>query len=40
MREQDIKALIDYRLDEAGEALKDAELLLSAGRDRSAANRL
>ena len=40
MREQDFKALIDYRLDEAVEALRDAELLLDAGRHRSAANRL
>jgi uncharacterized protein (UPF0332 family) len=40
MKEPDIKALIEYRLDEAGEALRDAELLLNAGRYRSAANRL
>jgi uncharacterized protein (UPF0332 family) len=40
VREQDINALIEYRLDEAGEALRDAELLLDAGRHRSAANRL
>jgi uncharacterized protein (UPF0332 family) len=40
MREQDFKSLIDYRLDEANESLMDAELLLSAGRHRSAANRL
>lgn len=40
MREQDIKALIEYRLEEAREALMDAELLLSARRYRSAANRL
>lgn len=40
MRDQDIRALITYRLDEAGEALSDAELLLDAARYRSAANRL
>jgi uncharacterized protein (UPF0332 family) len=40
MREQDIKALVEYRLEEAREALRDAELLLDAGRHRSAANRL
>ena len=40
MREQDINALIEYRLEEAREALIDAELLLKAGRYRSAANRL
>jgi uncharacterized protein (UPF0332 family) len=32
--------LIAYRLDEAAEALKDAELLLDAARYRSAANRM
>lgn len=40
MREQDIRALVTYRLDEASEVLRDAELLLDAGRHRSAANRL
>lgn len=40
MRQQDNKALIEYRLNEADEALKDAELLLDAGRHRSSANRL
>jgi uncharacterized protein (UPF0332 family) len=40
MREQDFKSLIDYRLGEANESLMDAELLLGAGRHRSAANRL
>jgi uncharacterized protein (UPF0332 family) len=40
MREQDINALIEYRLEEAREALADAELLLKAERYRSAANRL
>lgn len=40
MREQDFKALIDYRLEEAREALEDAELLLGAGRYRAVANRL
>ncbi len=40
MREKDINALIEYRLEEAREALADAELLLKAERYRSAANRL
>ncbi|MBN1506959.1 MAG: HEPN domain-containing protein [Sedimentisphaerales bacterium] len=40
MREQDIQALIEYRLNEAGEALEDAQLLLDVGRHRSGANRL
>jgi uncharacterized protein len=40
MREQDFKPLIDYRLAQAGEALKDAEFLLGAGRHRAVANRL
>jgi len=40
MSEQDFKALIDYRLEQADEALADAEFLLSAGRHRGAANRL
>jgi uncharacterized protein (UPF0332 family) len=40
MRNADAKALIAYRLEEAEEALADAELLLQAGRCRSAANRL
>lgn len=40
MRDQDAKALIAYRMEEAAEALADAELLLKAGRYRSAANRL
>ncbi len=40
MKEQEDRDLIAYRLDEANEALKDAEFLLSAGRYRSAANRL
>ncbi len=40
MRDEDIRALVAYRLDEANEALSDAELLLDAGRYRSAANRL
>ena len=40
MKEPDVKALIDYRLDEANEALRDAELLLEASRYRAAANRL
>jgi uncharacterized protein (UPF0332 family) len=37
---QENKDLIAYRLEEAGEALRDAEFLLGAGRHRSAANRL
>ncbi len=40
MRDQDVKALVAYRLDEAKEALRDAELLLDAARHRSAANRM
>jgi uncharacterized protein (UPF0332 family) len=40
MRDQDFKALVAYRLDEAMEALQDAESLLNGGRLRSAANRL
>jgi uncharacterized protein (UPF0332 family) len=40
MKERDIKALIEYRLAGAREALADAELLLDAERYRSAANRL
>jgi len=40
MKEPGIKALIAYRLDEAVEALSDAELLLNAERYRSTANRL
>lgn len=40
MRDRDIRSLVVYRLDEAHEALSDAELLLDTGRYRSAANRL
>jgi uncharacterized protein (UPF0332 family) len=40
MKDEEVKALITYRLEEAAEALADAELLLNAGRCRSAANRL
>jgi len=40
MREPDVEALVQYRLDGAGEALRDAEFLLAAGRLRSTANRL
>ncbi len=40
MKEPDFKDLIDYRLGEAHEALRDAELLLDARRYRAAANRL
>lgn len=40
MRDQDNEALVRYRLEEATEALRDGEFLLSSGRHRSAANRL
>ncbi len=40
MKEQDVDALVRYRLEEATEALKDGKLLLEADRHRSAANRL
>ncbi len=40
MKEQEHRDLIKYRLNEANEALEDAEFLLVAGRYRSAANRL
>lgn len=40
MREENFQSLIDYRLEQAGEALEDAELLLDAGRYRAVANRL
>ena len=40
MREEDYQSLINYRLEHALEALKDAELLLDEGRYRAAANRM
>jgi uncharacterized protein (UPF0332 family) len=40
MRDEDLQALLDYRLEQAGEALLDAEFLLDASRARAAANRL
>jgi uncharacterized protein (UPF0332 family) len=40
MNEQDFTALVQYRLDEANEAIHDAQLLLHAGRCRAGANRL
>ena len=40
MRDEDFQALLDYRLEQAGEALQDAAFLLEAGRARAAANRL
>lgn len=40
MREEDFGSLINYRLEQAKEALRDAELLLGEGRYRATANRL
>lgn len=40
MREEDFGTLINYRLEQAIEALRDAELLLDEGRYRAAANRM
>lgn len=40
MKEKDFKALVDYRLAQANEAVQDAALLLESGRHRAAANRL
>ena len=40
MREEDFRSLIDYRLEQAAEALRDAELLLDEGRYRATANRM
>ena len=40
MKEDDYKSLIDYRLEQAREAVFDAELLLNADRYRAVANRL
>jgi len=40
MREEDLRSLIDYRLEQAAEALRDAELLLDEGRYRATANRM
>ena len=40
MREEDFKSLINYRLEQAEETLRDAELLLDERRYRAAANRI
>jgi uncharacterized protein (UPF0332 family) len=40
MRKENFQSLINYRLEQAREALEDAELLLDAGRYRAVANRL
>jgi len=40
MRDEDFQLLLDYRIEQAREALQDAELLLNAGRYRATANRL
>ena len=40
MRPENFQSLITYRIEQAKEALQDAELLLDAGRYRAAANRL
>ncbi len=41
MNEEDVRALVNYRLEEAHEALKDADCLMAAGRSRQGiANRL
>lgn len=40
MRDENFQALINYRLEQAREALEDAKLLLDAGRYRAVANRL
>lgn len=40
MRKENFQSLINYRLEQAREALGDAELLLDAGRYRAVANRL
>ena len=40
MRPEDFQSLIDYRLGQAREALRDAELLLDSRRYRATANRL
>jgi len=40
MRKEDFQSLVDYRMEQAKEALTDAELLLDANRYRAAANRL
>lgn len=40
MRDKDFRSLLDYRMEQAREALQDAELLLNAGRYRATANRL
>jgi uncharacterized protein (UPF0332 family) len=40
MRPENFQSLVTYRIEQAKEALQDAELLLDAGRYRAAANRL
>ena len=40
MKEEHFQSLIKYRLEQAKEALEDAELLMDAGRYRAVANRL
>ncbi len=40
MRDKDFGSLLDYRMEQAREALQDADLLLNAGRYRATANRL
>lgn len=40
MRDGDFQSLLVYRMEQAQEALRDAELLLNAGRYRATANRL
>ena len=40
MRDENFQSHIDYRIEQAKEALEDAELLLDAGRYRAGANRL
>ncbi|HUT47420.1 MAG TPA: HEPN domain-containing protein [Sedimentisphaerales bacterium] len=40
MRKENFQSLINYRLEQAREAMEDAELLLNAGRHRAVANRL
>lgn len=40
MREEDFQSLVGYRMEQAKEALMDAEFLLDASRYRAAANRL
>jgi uncharacterized protein (UPF0332 family) len=40
MSQENFQSFITYRLEQAREALEDAELLLDAGRYRAVANRL